>query len=248
MNPEGGRSRRGFLVGLGGAGAAVGLGLGAGALVKRPAFDARDDDANEADASTWVEGEYTPLEDLMREHAVLERVLLVYEEGARRLDAGLDLAPETLAKAGGVVRRYIEDHHERDEETHVFPRLERIGAELELIATLRAQHAAGRRLTSEVIARATLAGIRDTSARTQLVAALRLFIRMYRPHAARENTVLFPSFRKAVSQPEYASLRATLESSERAAFGDHLYEGVLEEVQEMERALGIGELAGFTPP
>jgi len=60
--------------------------------------------------------------------------------------------------------------------------------------------------------------------------------------------VLFPSFRKAVSQKEYESLRAALEKNERTAFGNHLYETVLAEVGELEDALGIGELAQFTPP
>jgi hemerythrin-like domain-containing protein len=179
---------------------------------------------------------------------VLDRVLLVYEEGARRLEAGVDFGPEMLARAGRVVRSYIEDHHERDEEQHVFPRLERIGAEVGLIETLRRQHASGRKLTSAVIELATLGAVREPSTRARLVEALRRFVRMYRPHAAQENTVLFPSFRKAVSRIEYESLRETLEKSERAAFGDHLYESVLEEVSTLERALGIGELAAFTPP
>jgi hemerythrin-like domain-containing protein len=157
---------------------------------------------------------------------------------ARRLDAGADFAPEILAKAGGIVRRYIEDHHERDEETHIFPRLEQIGAELDLLKTLREQHAAGRHLTSDVIGLATLATVRAAPERARLVGAMRLFIRMYRPHAARENTVLFPAFRKAVSEKEYENLQRALEKSEHDAFGDHLYETVLDEVRGLEGALG----------
>ena len=194
-----------------------------------------------------IEGEATPLEDLMQEHAVLERVLLVYEEASRRLVAGGELAPELLATAGGMIRHYIEDHHERDEEQHVFPRLERVGVTVELIHTLRAQHDAGRRLTSEVIGRSTAAGLRDPGERAKLVVAMRRFISMYRPHAARENTVLFPAFRKALSQPEYERLRETLERSERAAFGSTPFETFLAEVDTLERALGIDELAAFTP-
>jgi hemerythrin-like domain-containing protein len=244
------KSRRRFLTGVGGAGAALGLGFGLGTLAKaaRRGHAEPSADRTDLDAGVWVEVEDTPLEDLMREHAVLERVLLVYEEGARRLDAGADFAPEILAKAGGIVRRYIEDHHERDEETHIFPRLEQIGAELDLLKTLREQHAAGRHLTSDVIGLATLATVRAAPERARLVGAMRLFIRMYRPHAARENTVLFPAFRKAVSEKEYENLQRALEKSEHDAFGDHLYETVLDEVRGLEGALGIGELAGFTPP
>jgi hemerythrin-like domain-containing protein len=235
-------SRRRFFASLGGAGAAV-AGFGLGTLVKpRPARPAQPPAPD-----VFIEGEATPLEDLMQEHAVLERVLLVYEEASRRLVAGRELAPELLARAGGIIRRYIEDHHERDEEQHVFPRLERVGVAVELIHTLRAQHDAGRRLTSEVIGRSTAAGLRDAGERAKLVAAMQRFLRMYRPHAARENTVLFPAFRKAVSRPEYERLRDTLERSERAAFGGNPFETFLAEVGTLERALGIDELAAFTP-
>jgi hemerythrin-like domain-containing protein len=250
MIPDDGQSRRRFFVELGGAGVVGGLALGVGVLA-RGLLAHRHADAGESsdgDAGAWIEGDYTPIEDLMREHAVLERVLLVYEDGARRLEAGLAFAPEILARAGGLVRRYIEDHHERDEETHVFPRLEQIGAELELVRTLRAQHLAGRRLTSEVIDLATLDSVRDVTRRARLIEVMRLFVRMYRPHAARENTVLFPSLRKAVSQKEYETLRVTLERSEYAAYGSHLYETVLAEVEDLERSLGIEDLATFTPP
>jgi hemerythrin-like domain-containing protein len=188
-----------------------------------------------------LEGEATPLEDLMQEHAVLERILLVYEEGSRRLVGGHELAPDVLTHAAGLVRRYIEDHHERDEELHIFPRLERVGVELELIQRLRLQHATGRALTSEVIELST--NLRDPARRTRVVESMQRFIRMYRPHAARENTVLFPAFRKAVSQPEYEALRDAVERSERAIYGDHLFETVLDEVHDLETTLGISELA-----
>src|SRR6185295_10518889 len=40
------------------------------------------------------EAEVTPGEDLMQEHGVVERILLIYDEGARRMEHGepLDLA------------------------------------------------------------------------------------------------------------------------------------------------------------
>ena len=49
------------------------------------------------------EEEVGPAEDLIREHGVLRRVLLIYEEGARRLDAGKDSAAPGL---GGLSPDY----------------------------------------------------------------------------------------------------------------------------------------------
>ncbi|HEX4423119.1 MAG TPA: hemerythrin domain-containing protein [Kofleriaceae bacterium] len=255
------RSRRGFLASLGAGGAALGFGLGS--IIRGHACDAPRTAAGAdtgavagavagvvagAVAGAVIEGEPTPLEDLMIEHAVLERVLLIYEAGIRRLATPHgELDPAVIARAGGIIRRYIEDHHERDEEQHVFPRLERVGVELALIQTLRTQHAAGRRLTSEVIDRATAAGVRDPDGRARLAAAMQRFLWMYRPHAARETTVLFPAFRKAVPQAEYDQLRVTLERSERATLGAHVFDTMMSEVCALEAALGIGDLDAFTP-
>ena len=77
--------------------------------------------------------------------------------------------------------------------------------------------------------------------------ALRLFIRMYRPHAAREDTVLFPAFRSLVSTHEYAALGEEFEEKEHALFGEDGFERVVAEVAVLERTLGIHDLAGFTP-
>ncbi len=43
---------------------------------------------------------------------MLDRVLLIYDEILwRRLLQGEEFPPEVLAKAAGIVRRFIEDYH-----------------------------------------------------------------------------------------------------------------------------------------
>src|SRR5207253_1160861 len=62
------------------------------------------------------EAEVGPPEDLMREHGVLKRVLLIYGEVLRRIDAKQDFPPEALADAAGIIRSFVEDYHEKLEE------------------------------------------------------------------------------------------------------------------------------------
>src|SRR5262249_11773367 len=57
------------------------------------------------------EEDVTPAEDLMREHGLLARILLVYEEGLRRLDAKQEPPLDALASAAGIVRTFVEDYH-----------------------------------------------------------------------------------------------------------------------------------------
>jgi hemerythrin-like domain-containing protein len=222
------------LIATGGAAALTTVACGGGA---RPAHA---DEPHE-------EEEVSPNEDLMREHGLLERLLLVYEESATRLDGGGDLPIEALAGAAGIMRRFVEDYHEKLEEEHVFPRLERAEKLVELVATLREQHHAGRRLTDAITALAKPAAIAAEGSRRQLSGVLRAYLRMYRPHAAREDTVVFPSFRDVVSANEYAALGEAFEEKEHALFGEDGFTGMVEAVSQLERALGIDDLAAFTP-
>src|SRR5438270_506438 len=62
------------------------------------------------------DNEVSPPEDLMREHGVLKRILLVYGEALRRLDAKEDLPPEPIAQSARIIRDFVENYHEKLEE------------------------------------------------------------------------------------------------------------------------------------
>jgi hemerythrin-like domain-containing protein len=185
----------------------------------------------------------TPAEDLMQEHGIVERVLLLYEEAARRLEtnAGLDL--DHVLSTANVVRQFIEAYHEKNEEDFVFPRLEAQGKERDLVRVLRAQHQRGREVTAEIVRRATN-GTRDA----ELAKLLRGFSRMYRPHAAFEDTRAFPAFRSLMTDREYRELGDKLEDLEHEKLGPHGFENAAAALTKLETALGIGDLAAFTPP
>jgi hemerythrin-like domain-containing protein len=190
----------------------------------------------------------SPAEDLMREHGVLDRVLLIYEEAVRRLNGKKELDPGLLIGSAGIVRRFIEDYHEKLEENDLFPRFEKAHTLTDLVGVLRRQHEAGRRLTDRIRNLATAAALKAPAERGQLAEALRLFIRMYRPHAAREDTVLFPALRRIVSPHEYDALGEDFEEREHRLFGKGGFESVVDEVARIEQQLGIGDLGLFTPP
>ena len=68
--------------------------------------------------------EVNPVEDLMREHGVLRRVLLIYEESIKRINGAGQLPPGVVGDTAGIVRRFVEDYHEKLEEDEIFPRLD----------------------------------------------------------------------------------------------------------------------------
>lgn len=191
--------------------------------------------------------EVAPPEDLMREHGVLKRVLFVYEEAIRRIDAKQDLAPDPIHKSAQIIRSFIEDYHEKLEEDFLFPRFEKVGRLTDLTAVLRAQHQAGRRLTDQITQLATTSSLKDPQFAARVREAMHQFIRMYAPHEAREDTVLFPALRKVVSKHEFDSLGEEFERKEHQLFGDDGFEKMVDRVASIEKAFGIYDLGQFTP-
>ena len=199
-----------------------------------------------ADKKDRDEDEVSPTEDLMREHGVLRRILLIYGETLRRFAANQPVPAETVAHAATIIREFIEDYHEKDEEEFIFPRFEKARKLTDLVAVLRQQHQAGRRLTADVLKLATAAGLKSDANRKQLGDALGKFIRMYEPHAAREDTVLFPAFRELVGEKELAKLQDLFEDKEKA-LPHGGFEKMVDAVARLEETLGIADLARFTP-
>jgi hemerythrin-like domain-containing protein len=191
------------------------------------------------------EEEVSTNEDLMREHGVLKRVLLIYDEVIRRIHDKVDFPPQTVIDSANIVRNFIEDYHEKLEEEHLFPRFRKAGKLVELVDVLLAQHQAGRRVTARVLANVPV--LKTQEDRNRLADDLRAFVRMYAPHEAREDTVLFPALHKIVSPHEYDSLGDKFESIERQKFGGDGFEMYVDKVAAIEKQLGIYDLAQFTP-
>ena len=191
--------------------------------------------------------EVSTVEDLMREHGVLSRALMIYDEIIARLAKGEKYDPDVLAGTAGLIRRFIEEYHEKLEENYVFPRFEKAGKFADLVKILLEQHWAGRRLTERIIKLAPSEVMENREKSRQLAQYLRRFTRMYRPHKAREDTILFPAFHAIVSSDEYGSLGDVFEGKEQELFGKDGFEKIVEEVAGLEKKLGIYELSQFTP-
>jgi hemerythrin-like domain-containing protein len=190
--------------------------------------------------------EVSPPEDLMQEHGLLNRVLLIYDTCRTQLTNHTAFPREALSNAAKIIRTFVEDYHEKQEEQYLFPRFRKANQLTSLVQTLLQQHQAGRRLTDEIIQLTN--GVTTTEAEKQRLAELLTsFNTMYRPHEAREDTVLFPAFRKIVSKNEYDSLGEDFEKNEQRLFGKDGFETMVNKVADIEKSLGIYELAQFTP-
>jgi hemerythrin-like domain-containing protein len=229
-----GRGRREFLAGVVGTGVVL------------AADGAR---AAPAHAKKGAGEDIPPTEDLMREHGVLRRILLVYDEAVRRLATDDPVAGGAVAGAAGIVRRFVEGYHEKLEEELVLPKLEKAGKLVQLAKVIRAQHAAGRRLTDAIAQAAKAADGKRPGAeqRRAIVVPIQSFTRMYTAHAAWEDTELFPAYRALFTEAELDKLGERFEEQEHKLLGSAGFERSLKEVGDLETALGIHDLAAFSP-
>lgn len=187
----------------------------------------------------------SPVEDLMREHGVLARALLMYDEILRRIDSNEELPSDALTATARLIQRFVENYHEKLEENYLFPRFEKAGKLVDLVKVLLVQHQAGRRLTTQLLS--FLSKPLTPEEKVRLKIYLRAFCRMYRHHKAREDTVLFPAFRTIVSAKEFDSLGEIFEDKEVELFGEGGFEKIVDEATGIEKRLGIFDLSQFTP-
>src|ERR1051325_10309186 len=116
-----------------------------------------------------VEDDVSPAEDLMREHGVLNRILLVYDTCKTRLENKNEFSFSALIDSAAIIRHFIEDYHEKLEEDFLFPRFEKANQLTDLVKVLRTQHQAGRRVTDITLRFANLQSLKNDSERGHLI-------------------------------------------------------------------------------
>jgi len=181
----------------------------------------------------------TPNEDLMKEHGLLNRLLLIYEEIINRLQTNIIVSHQIIHNVAKIIRTFIEDHHEKTEELYIFPLLINNNMEVELVNELIEQHKLGRIITDNIM-KLTL---QNTIDKTKLIGNISNFIKMYRYHESREDTIIFPKFRGLSSDQEYKELGEKLEEEEDKIIG---YSDTLQIVTIIEKYLGIFDLKIIT--
>jgi hemerythrin-like domain-containing protein len=221
----------------GGSDRRVWMATAAGALLVASAGMAAAKEAKEEKKEAGI----PPTEDLMREHGVLRRILIVYDEASRRLARDDAVALGVVVSAANIVRHFVEGYHERLEEQFVLPTLEKAGKLVDISKTIRLQHVVGKHLTDAILAAAR------TKDRRGAVTAMQSFSRMYAAHAAWEDTDIFPAYRAMFSETELDKLGDKFEDQEHKLLGGGGFEGSLREVGDLEQTLGIHDLAKFTP-
>jgi hemerythrin-like domain-containing protein len=194
--------------------------------------------------------EVTATEDLMREHGILRRALLVYQETAVKLRQDVASVPlDALEKAANLFRVFGEEYHEKKlEELYIFPTVKKVpSAAAGYVDVLLNQHVRGREITDYLLSISQADRIASNSVEP-LAKALDSFVRMYEHHAAIEDTVIFPAWKAAIGSSELDAMGEKFEEIEHEQFGEDGFETALRRMAEIEQSLGLSNLDMFTAP
>ena len=190
------------------------------------------------------------IEDLMREHGVIRRTLLVLWESAPALRAGAsNVDPGALNRAAKLFRSFGEDYHERMlEEAYLFPAVKKIGGLAALLAdTLKQQHDRGREIIDFVLG-VTGKGAVGSGETEPLARAFETLFLMHANHAAREDTIVFPAWANGISDQQLAEMGERFEEIEHKQFGKDGFDSAVAQIAALEGSLGFSDLNKFTAP
>ena len=231
-----------------GSAAAIALPLIGKSFAQEPKKDERK--REESKKNEEKEPEVTATEDLMREHGVIRRALLVYYEVIPQLrQQPLKVNAASLQQTAKLFRAFGEDYHERMlEEQHIFPMVRKHGPEFQkYVDTLTEQHNRGREITDYVLAVTNGGKISSVHAKP-LASVFESFVLMYENHAAREDTIVFPAWKKNFSDKQLDDISDQFEEIEHKIFGKDGFDDAEKKISSIEMELGFGDLAKFTPP
>jgi len=238
------RTRRNFLR----VSAVVGTGLvlsgcGGGSVANKEGQEKKPEE-------NQMGGEVTATEDLMREHGILRRALLVYSASAIKLRGNPSaIPPDALQKTAKLFRAFGEEYHEKKlEEAFIFPAVKKTGGEAATYPDiLVAQHDRGREIT-EYIINVTQGAKLGANNAEPLAKALEGFVLMYRNHAAREDTMVFPAWKQTMTAKQLDEIGDKFEDIEKEQFGQDGFEDAVKQISAIEGTLGLADIAQFTAP
>jgi hemerythrin-like domain-containing protein len=196
------------------------------------------------------ENEVTAVEDLMREHGILRRALLVYKgAGGELRKKASPFLLGTLQKTAKLFRSFGEDYHEKAlEEKYIFPIFSKSGnSSTALVKTLVAQHNRGREITDYIL-KVTQKTEMTSERADEFAKLLDSFVVMYEHHTAREDTDIFPAWKHLLSDERLDELGEKFEKIEHDQFGEDGFEHALQQISDIESALGFADLSRYTTP
>jgi hemerythrin-like domain-containing protein len=161
------------------------------------------------------------IDNLMREHRVIEQVLGALETFVEMLPLNADVGREEVAKFAGFFQNFADKCHHGKEEDGLFVKMGQYGFPREYgpVGVMLAEHNEGR---SNVRALAEIGGKSGPLSAQEIQQVTRHslhFISLLRGHIQKEDNILYPMALQAIPASELARLDAACVEFEREVMG-----------------------------
>jgi hemerythrin-like domain-containing protein len=113
------------------------------------------------------------------------------------------------------------------------------------VDTLVDQHNRGREITAYILSVASKGRIGAADV-VSLASAFGAFELMYANHTAREDTIVFPAWKNALSDHELDEMGEKFEDIEKQTFGKDGFDDAVQKIDHIEQGLGFSALGQFT--
>ncbi len=213
-----------------------------GAVLQAGAFRPLKDKGEELE-----ENVATPLENLMKEHGVLMRILEIYDRVSGDAASGKELNAGAIRRAAEISRDYIGKHHDACEERYIFPQFRKVPYIVDIVTELHDQHVAAVRITKNMLELTSPGSAPDKDGRQTLIDLCKSIVGMYRPHMSWEQSIVFPVFYDIVTADYIKDIQKKMEAEERELLGDTGFRGLVGRLSEIEKEAGTYDLHKYTP-
>jgi len=173
---------------------------------------------------------------LIHEHDVIERVLIILNIAADRLENGEEISGETFLQCVDFIRNFADHCHHAKEEKILFRLMEERGIPVEggPIGMMLTEHENGRAFTRgmEEAAKRFIAG--DISAKDDIIANARHYSELLSNHIYKENNILYPMGDRLFTSEDQHYLEKEFERVEKEVGGLAVHEKYHRWVNELE--------------
>ena len=158
----------------------------------------------------------SPVEILMDEHRIIERVLDAMRRFSSELNADGTVTAEKLAGLVPFMREFADAQHHGKEEHRLFPRLVEKGLPSEHgpVQVMCSEHETGRRLVGELDRAITDLDADDAESRHILATAMTAIVEFYTQHIWKEDNVLFPMADRVLDETDVEGMIAAFDAAD----------------------------------
>ncbi len=176
-----------------------------------------------------------PTQELMNEHRVIEKMLVVLAKGCERLDKGNEVDQQMFKDAVDFFRTFADKCHHTKEEKLLFEKMMERGVSGEVgpIAVMMREHQDGRAHVKK------LAGLTEDGLenRKGIIRTGRAYVDLLSKHIQKEDNVLYPLANQVLETEDQEELEKGFEAVEKEVMGPGVHERYQSMIERWEESL-----------